>query len=333
MAYWQLMPGSCREFTKRSVLSRAARERPAWACEWRGPPVPLRVKSLKIVRLTRLTPPTRRVGGEVQHPLKSVAALFCVAPSAPRWYVYAAVVPCPCPMTRLPPCCWVALLALCVAPGLGRAAALSDSTRWQRQVCLGLQASRFTVQGLVQPAGGRGPVVFQGLFPSLSGSLSRRWRGEVAASWQRTSVPETTVTAANGGTYRSAGTESRVAVPLLVRFWLCPRLRRVRVEALAGVVAVRVRTATQSSSTPAGQPVRPLAPAGTVETTDSPLLFGVGAAYALGPHWRVRGDASANWSLGGSLLRGALGGENYPWHPGFGVGFQYEFAFPARPRP
>jgi hypothetical protein len=146
---------------------------------------------------------------------------------------------------------------------------------------------------------------------------------------QHASTPEKTETAVNGDRYRSASTRAYAVLPILVRLSLLPHLRQWRVETLAGVVAIHTQRATQFSYTPAGEPLRPLSPASMEEFNDSFLLFGVGTTYVLSTHWRVRAEASANWSVAGSLVRTAFGGTSFPWQPGFGMGLHYTFAFPA----
>jgi len=225
----------------------------------------------------------------------------------------------------------VGLLALFSGPALVRAAVPADSTHWHRQFSVGLQPTRFWVAGLVQGAGGE-PVVFQGLFPTIGGQLSPRWRLELAGWGQHSSTPEKTETAVNGDRYRSASTSAYSVIPMLVRFSLLPHLRHWRVEALAGVVGIRTQRDTQFSYTPAGEPLRPLSPSSMDEFNDTFLLFGVGTTYVLSAHWSVRGEVSTNWSLAGSLVRTVFGGTSFPWQPGFGMGLHYNFAFPAHQR-
>jgi hypothetical protein len=145
-------------------------------------------------------------------------------------------------------------------------------------------------------------MVLQGLFPTLSGQLAPRWRVEVGGWGRREVSPETTEIDANGGSYRYASTSTCIVLPLLVGFSLFPHLRHGRVEALAGFVRFHTRTQTQLSYTPAGQPLRPLAPSSSSEYDDGPLLLGFGATYELTRHWSVRIEASANWSFMSSLL-------------------------------
>jgi hypothetical protein len=225
----------------------------------------------------------------------------------------------------------VGLLALFIVPALVRAAVPADSTHWHRQFSVGLQPTRFWVAGLVQASGGK-PVVFQGLFPTVGGQLSPRWRVELAGWGQHAATPEKTETAVNGDRYRSASSSAYSVIPMLVRFSLLPHIRHWQIEALAGLMAIHTQRDTQFSYTPAGEPLRPLSPSSTNEFNDSFLLLGVGITYGLSTHWSVRGEASTNWSLTGSLIRTAFGGTAFPWQPGFGMGLHYTFAFSAHQR-
>jgi hypothetical protein len=214
----------------------------------------------------------------------------------------------------------------CFFTGPACAAMPVDSTQ-KMPFYIGLQLVNFRFTGLGQTDEEGQALAYRGLMPTIGYQFSRRAKVEVGALWRGKDIPGKMVVVEypNGGLYRYYDSYNSRVVPIIVRYSLAPRLRRLGAEAIVGFALLHSRVEGNRSMTEPGQALQPFSVGGFTEANDLPLLLGAAVTYNPTPHWTIRGEGRLNWSWLGSTAGAVLFGGVFLPQSGVSVGVQYNF--------